>query len=77
MTTPATSLEIESFNLADMDVSAMDVRLELTSVVPSIIICDGNWCSSHGGGCSTNGNHCAADCGTNKCTSDSGCQVDG
>jgi hypothetical protein len=34
--------EIESFNLADLNVSALDTRLELTTIIPQYIICDGN-----------------------------------
>ena len=36
--------EIESFNLADLDVAALDVRLELTSLIPActLITCTGN-----------------------------------
>jgi hypothetical protein len=36
--------EIESFNLSDLDVSALDVRFELTSMIPActLIICEGN-----------------------------------
>jgi hypothetical protein len=34
--------EIESFNLADLDVSALDVRLELTTLLPhNFPGCDG------------------------------------
>jgi hypothetical protein len=44
--------EIESFNLADLDVSALDVRLELTNLLPhGIIICPSNCsvnCVCHG-----------------------------
>jgi uncharacterized Fe-S radical SAM superfamily protein PflX len=38
------SKEIESFNLADLDVSAMDSRLEMTTLIPqcTLIICGGN-----------------------------------
>jgi hypothetical protein len=51
--------EIESFNLADLDVSGLDVRLELTSIVPHYIVgCVDN--------CHTNctGN-CTVDCTSN------------
>jgi hypothetical protein len=41
------SLEITSFNLADLNVDALDTRLELTTILPQFIICEGN--------CSTNG----------------------
>ena len=51
--------EIMSFNLAELDVSALDVRLELTTIMPHVIpVCHGN--------CSTNG------CNIN-CTTNSGC----
>jgi hypothetical protein len=40
-------LEITSFNLAELNVDALDTRLELTTIIPQYIICDGN--------CSTNG----------------------
>jgi hypothetical protein len=58
--------EIESFNLADLDITALDHRLELTSILPQYIICDGNcstncycynvdgcgvYCASNHGGC--------------------------
>lgn len=50
--------EIESFNLADLDVTALDERLELTTMLPQYIICEGN--------CSTNcGVNCTIHCGTN------------
>jgi hypothetical protein len=32
--------EIESFNLADLNVSGLDARLELTTVIPQLIVCD-------------------------------------
>jgi hypothetical protein len=39
--------EIESFNLADLDVSALDVRLELTALLPhNFPGCDG-FCSAN------------------------------
>jgi hypothetical protein len=50
--------EIESFNLADLDVSALDTRLELTTMVPQYIICPGN-CPSN---CGIN---CTVDCSYN------------
>jgi hypothetical protein len=36
--------EIESFNLSDLDVSALDFRLELSTLIPqcTLIICTGN-----------------------------------
>jgi len=48
--------EIESFNLADLDVAALDVRLELTTLIPActLVICEGNT----GGG-----SHCGTKCG--------------
>jgi hypothetical protein len=51
--------EIESFNLADLDVSALDARLELTTLIPhGIVVCPGN--------CSTNcGVNCNVDCVSN------------
>ena len=60
--------EIESFNLTDLDVSALDMRVELTTLVPHIIICPGNCsvnCVCHGvDGCNVycNGN---TGCGCN------------
>ena len=47
-------LEIESFNLADLDVSALDARLELTTVIPDIIVCPGNCTTNCGGNCNVN-----------------------
>jgi hypothetical protein len=53
-------MEIESFNLADLDVSAMDSRLEMTTLIPqcTLIICTGNGCEvqcgvqcTYNGGC--------------------------
>jgi len=44
--------EIESFNLADLNVSALDTRVELTTLLPHVIIrCPGNCsynCTCHG-----------------------------
>jgi hypothetical protein len=61
--------EIESFNLSDLDVSALDARLELTALVPqcTLIICTGN--------CSPNcGAHCNLDCpGNTGCNCHSYC----
>ncbi len=34
--------EIESFNLSDLNVSALDARLELSMVLPQWIVCTGN-----------------------------------
>ncbi len=51
------SPEIESFNLADLDVSALDARLELTTILPQYIVCNN---------CSTDcGIHCTVDCSYN------------
>lgn len=33
--------EIESLNLSDVDVSALDVRLEMSSIVPNYFDCPG------------------------------------
>ncbi len=58
---PGVQPEIESFNLADLDVSALDVRLELTAIVPhNFPGCDGN-CSTHTFTCTVN------------CSTNSGC----
>jgi hypothetical protein len=58
---PSAQPEIESFNLADLDVSALDVRLELTAIIPhNFPGCNGN-CNTH-----------TIVCGTN-CTTNSGC----
>ena len=70
---PATSdgLEIESFNLADLDVTAMDARLELTGMIPActLIFCGDNCTHNCIGNCGTA-------CGTNSCGSfHGGCQV--
>jgi hypothetical protein len=48
--------EIESFNLEDLDISALDVRLELTTLLPQnfLPVCPGN-CSSNVQGCGTEG----------------------
>jgi len=48
--------EIESFNLADLNVSALDTRIELTTLLPHTIIrCPGN--------CNTDCNvNCNVDC---------------
>jgi hypothetical protein len=53
--------DIQSFNLADLNVSALDMRLELTGMIPActLIICEGNYCTANG-------------CGTN-CTTNTGC----
>ena len=58
MSDKATPVEIESFNLADLDVSAMEVRLELTSIMSACPhVCFENTCPSHG--CSA---HCTTEC---------------
>jgi hypothetical protein len=62
--------EIESFNLADLDISALDPRLELTMILPQYIVCGGN--------CATNCycynvDGCHVHCGTNV----GGCACDG
>jgi hypothetical protein len=46
--------EIESFNLAELDVSALDARLELTTILPQYVVC-----SDCGGNCAA---HCTVDC---------------
>jgi hypothetical protein len=55
-------LEIESFNLSDLNVSALDLRLELTGMIPActLIVCPGNYCS--GNGCNV---HCDSNGGCN------------
>jgi hypothetical protein len=56
--------EIESFNLAELDVSGLDARLELTAIVPQFIVCDQN--------CPENTIGCTVDCGVNSgCTCNS------
>ena len=53
----ASGPEIESFNLADLDVAALDVRLELASLIPACLLVD---CV---GNCSHNcERHCVVDC---------------
>ena len=47
--------EIESFNLADLDVAVLDVRLELASLIPACLLID---CL---GNC---GHDCGVHCGT-------------
>ncbi|MEY9859298.1 hypothetical protein ABH935_004926 [Catenulispora sp. GAS73] len=37
----ATPLEIESLNLADLDVTALDARLEVTTLLPQVCITNG------------------------------------
>jgi hypothetical protein len=32
-------VEIESFNMSDLDVSGLDVRLELTAIIPQVRTC--------------------------------------
>ena len=46
--------EVESFNLAELNVSGLDMRLELTTIVPQTPICTTN--------CPHN---CATNCGCN------------
>ena len=48
--------EIESFNLADLDVAGLDMRLELTTLIPQLCVlsCGSNhdFCECHSnGGC--------------------------
>ena len=45
--------EIESFNLADLDVAGLDMRLELATLIPQLCVldCGANGCGSHGGTC--------------------------
>jgi hypothetical protein len=69
-TDSGTTPEITSFNLADLDIRALDNRLELTTMLPQYIICEGN-CSTncycyHVDGCgvfcaSNTGGGCACD----------------
>jgi hypothetical protein len=47
--------EVVSFNLADLDVSGLDMRLELTTIVPQIPVCPANTCP----------HNCATHCGCN------------
>ena len=57
--------EIESFNLTDLNVSALDTRIELTTLLPHTIIrCPGN--------CSTD---CEVNCNVN-CESNGWCNCD-
>jgi hypothetical protein len=42
-----TPLEITSFNLADLNIDALDTRLELTTILPQYIYCDG-YCGANG-----------------------------
>jgi hypothetical protein len=51
--------EIESFNLADLDVTGLDIRLELTSVIPQGIVGCVDVCGTH---CWEN---CTVACGGN------------
>lgn len=39
--TESTPLEIESLNLADLDVTALDARLEVTTLLPQVCITNG------------------------------------
>ena len=63
-------VEIESFNLADLDVTAMDARLELTGMIPActLIICGDN-CTHNCTG------HCVTACIVDTCGVFTGCQV--
>ena len=57
---PRERLEIESFNLTEMDVSGLDMRLELTTIVPQSPICNtySNCPSNCGTHCGCYGNFC-------------------
>lgn len=64
--------EIESFNLADLDVSGLDMRLELTTIVPACTLimcnenCTGNHCTCNSKitcGCNINICECHSLCG--------------
>ena len=57
--------EIESFNLADLDVAALDVRLELSSLIPACTLID---CVGYDH-CNT---HCASKCDID-CMTNGGC----
>jgi hypothetical protein len=60
--------EIESFNMSDLDVNALDVRLELTSVLPEVIACGSNCPHNCVSNCDTN-------CTGNECGYNTGCMV--
>jgi hypothetical protein len=64
----STAAEIESFNLADLDVNALDVRLELTSLIPEVIACGSNCPDNCAGNCHTN-------CDVNTCDINTACMV--
>ena len=49
--------EIESFNLADLDVAVLDIRLELTTLIPACTLIDCQALCSHN--CHRN---CNVDC---------------
>jgi hypothetical protein len=62
----ARSMEIESLNLSDTDVSMLDARLEMTTIIPQLIVC---------------GENCGAICYGNasckvNCYNDDGCNAD-
>jgi hypothetical protein len=56
--------EIESFNMADLDVSGLDMRLELTTILPNVIVCDGNCPENNTCGCH---GHESCSCHTDGC----------
>jgi hypothetical protein len=70
------SMEIESLNLSDTDISMLDARLEMTTIIPQLIVCSencGEVCYSYHSchiDCTSN-NHCNIDC-----ISNSGCNCD-
>jgi hypothetical protein len=66
MDDPHPRMEIESLNLSDTDVSMLDARLEMTTIIPQLIVCGENC----GAICFGNAN-CRVDC-----TSNNGCHVD-
>jgi hypothetical protein len=45
--------EIQSFNVADLDLSALDSRLELSALVPEWIACSGNCAENFGCVCNS------------------------
>jgi hypothetical protein len=69
----ARSMDIESLNLSDTDVSMLDARLEMTAIIPQLIVCDMN-CGEVCYGLSS----CTVACEGNEfctvdCISNSGC----
>jgi hypothetical protein len=67
------AMEIESLNLSDTDVSMLDARLEMTTIIPQLIVCGENC----GAICYGNSS-CKVDCYNNEgctvdCLSNSGC----